>query len=538
VSTELALPGPAEASKVGSGLWIRLNRQHWPGIAETPSVGTVRKALNDIFANSHGSDASPDSSSSGPPSPTPLPIQTLPRASEPPAIKPIESLTAEGTLTQQHLAPVAAPPSDTVIVTPGSSGVMLQRILVGMDSSRRSVYFDPHSPVDRLDNVNTMVTGSSGKGKTQLIKYLVTSIRERGANALLLDFKNDFASDQHFITSARLNATLVAFDGMPFNPLIPFPIADPRSGKKFIQCAQHITGIAAVFRRTYSLGAQQEAAVKNAIRQAFSDAGVDPAGTVPFNPETTFPDLAAVGEILEVANPSAYNRLDPLFTLGLFREQFWRTSFASMVNQAIALDLSQLPSDELKNTLAELVVLSAHSFFNSQPHCGTLKQVFVVDEAHRVLKADFIERFALECRAYGVGLLLSSQYPYQFPPGVSASMATKIIHGNDRDVERVRDIINLLGCPGREAAIADLGMFEAIFSNKHFRNVAIRTLTYPLQLALAAIEKAGTLTFEEIGNIPGIDPQKLSAGNIVFHLERLGVCESVDGRVRMVRRES
>jgi len=539
VSTELALPGTAEASKVGAGLWARLNIGHWPGIAETSSVAAVRKAICDLFA---ADAAAMPASSKVVPSllpPEPTPVQPLP-----PVIATVYPFpAAEEIRAVAESAPSSAgdssvvSPSQMAPTTDPNPGVVLQPILVGMDSSRRSVYFDPHSPVDRLDNVNTMVTGSSGKGKTQLIKYLVTSIRERGANALLLDFKNDFVSDPHFITGARLNATLVAFDGMPFNPLIPFPIADPRTGKKFIQCAQHITGIASVFRRTYSLGAQQEAAVKNAIRQAFTDAGVDPAGTVPFNPETTFPDLAAVGEILEATNQSAFNRLDPLFTLGLFREQFWRTSFASMVNQSAALDFSQLPSDELKNALAELVVLSAHSFLNSQPHCGMLKQVFVVDEAHRVLKADFLERFALECRAYGVGLLLSSQYPYHFPPGISASMATKIIHGNDRDVDRVRDIVNLLGCPGREASIADLGMFEAIFSNKHFRNIAIRTITYPLYLVLSAIRLSGPLTLAEIEQIPGVDPQKLSAGNIVFHLERLGLCESVDGKVRLVRSE-
>ena len=455
----------------------------------------------------------------------------------PPPVVPTPSNESSITVSPPAaLPPPETTPSQLTATAPGESqGVVLTKILVGMDSSRRSVYFDPHSPVDRLDNVNMMVTGSSGKGKTQLVKYLVNSVREQGANAILLDFKNDFVSDSHFVSTAKLDATLVAFDGMPFNPLIPFPLTDPRSGKKFIQCAQHITGIAAVFRRTYSLGAQQEAAVKNAIRDAFTAAGVDPTGIVPYNPEATFPDLAAVGEILEGTNVSAYNRLDPLFTLGLFREQSWRISFASMVNRSVAFDFSQLPSEELRNALAELVVLSAHSYFNSQPHSGRLKQLFVVDEAHRILKADFLERFALECRAYGVGLLLSSQYPSHFPADISACMATKVIHGNDRDVDRVRDIVNLLGCPGHESSIADLGRFEAIFSNKHFRNVVIGTLTYPLYLVLKAIEANGGLTLEQISNVPGVDPQKLPPAIIVFHLERLGLCETLDGKVQVVR---
>jgi hypothetical protein len=528
VSTELSLPGSAEVSKHGNGLWIRLNRQHWPGVAETPAISAARSAVSNLFAIGPSTDGTKNPLITSPQPPVAPPVVT-----PVPAIQPANpALSPEAVASVQ---PVSTPTASAAPVD--APGVVLAKVLVGMDSSRRSVYFDPHSPVDRLDNVNTMVTGSSGKGKTQLVKYLVAAVREQGANAILLDFKNDFVSDPHFVATAKLDATLVAFDGMPFNPLIPFPMTDPRTGKKFIQCAQHITGIAAVFRRTYALGAQQEAAVKNAIRQAFTTAGVDPTGIVPYNSETTFPDLAAVGEILEETNLSAYNRLDPLFTLGLFREQFWRISFASMVNRSVALDFSQLPSDELKNSLAELVVLSAHSYFNSQPHCGRLKQLFVVDEAHRILKADFLERFALECRAYGVGLLLSSQYPSHFPADISACMATKVIHGNDRDVDRVRDIVNLLGCPGHESSIADLGMFEAIFSNKHFRNVGIRTLTYPLYLVFKAIEQGAALTLEQIANVPGIDPQKLPPGNIVFHLERLGLCETVDGKVRTVRQE-
>src|SRR5205823_3966319 len=111
-------------------------------------------------------------------------------------------------------------------------------------------------------------------------------------------------------------------DGMPFNPLIPYPIRDPRSGELFIQCAQHIAGVAAVLRRTYGLGPQQEAAVKNAIRQAFTESGINPASTVRYDPSISFPDLARVGVLLEQTNAPAYNRLDPLFTLGLFREQY------------------------------------------------------------------------------------------------------------------------------------------------------------------------------------------------------------------------
>lgn len=542
VSTELSLPGAAEFTRTNTGLWIRLNQHNWPGVAETASIGPIRQAITDLFdlpdephlasSPTGGNPPSQPDSQGTPPSSTTSPIAEAESTCS----------TVEEDLTGAETAAPTAPPMPGVDLLPEAGapmppGIVLRPILMGVDTSRRSVYFDPHSPVDRLDNANAMITGSSGKGKTQLLKYIITAIRDQGANTLVLDFKNDFASDSHFVDRAQLSSILVAFDGMPFNPLIPYPIKDPRTGGLFIQSAQHIAGVASVLRRTYGLGPQQEAAVKNAIRQAFTEAGVNPASTVDYDPAMSFPDLARVGEILEQTNSAAYNRLDPLFTLGLFRETYSKSSFATMVNLSAAIDFSQIPSDALKNALAELVVLSAHSYFNSQPHSGTLRQVFVVDEAHRILTADYLERFALECRAYGVSLFLSSQYPSHFPAGISSSLATKIIHGNDRDVDRVRDIVNLLGGIGREAEIADLGMFEAIFSNKHFRNVLLRTITYPLYLVLEALQQHGQMSREEIAQIEGVDTHKLSVGNIVRQLERLGLCESVEDKVRLVSRE-
>lgn len=540
VSTEMGLPGAAEMNPTQGGRWIRLNRDNWPGVAETTSIANIRRGICDVFELPEGSDRGSQTELEEAP--------TFPSEPESTSISDIAHAPEEASTSQpasQGQSEEAEAPASKAEEEPeseedtgGPSGVTLHRILVGMDSARQAVYFDPYSPVDRLDNANVMITGSSGKGKTQLVKYLVEKVRKQSAGTLILDFKNDFASDSHFVTRAELEQVLVSFDGMPFNPLIPYPVADPRSGNLFIQCAQHITGIASVFRRTYGLGAQQEAAVKNAIRQAFTEVGVDPSGMTPHDPDRTFPDLSRVGDLLEQANPSAYNRLDPLFTLGLFREQYWRRSFADMITRSAVIDFSQIPSDPLKNALAELIVLSAHAFLNSQPHCGGLRQAFVVDEAHRILRADYLGQFSLECRAYGLSLILSSQYPSHFPREISASMATKIIHGNDRDVDRVREIVNLLGCQGREPEVAELGMFEALFSNKHHENTRIRTITYPLHLVLAALGDVGEMSREDVASIEGVDTSKLSAGNLARHLERLGLCELTNGSIRLISRES
>ena len=525
VTTEGGLPGAPECRRLEDGVWVRLTKGHWPGVSETTQLNAIREELSDHLGSS-------------------LSKHDPPRPSEPPAeiasgIPGQEVRSAEVTLEGPPRAEMkeTSPPGDarakarptvsTPIHDPGTqpSGNFLRRIRVGVDDARNGVYYDPQSPVDPLDNLNLMVTGSSGTGKTQFLKYLICELRKQEKNTFVLDLKNDFASDEHFCSRAMMERVFAAFDGLPLNPLIPYPVRHPGTGRLYIQCAQHIAGVSSVLARTYGLGAQQQAAVKNAIVSAFSGAGITTTGSVPFTTDLAFPSLADVGDALREDSPTAYNRLDPLFTLDLFREAFRHQSFEDMVGQATVLDLSQIPSDEIKNALAQLLVLSAHSFYNTQPHSGLIRQFLVFDEAHRVLNSDYMLRLARECRAYGVGVVLSSQYPSDFPAEVSASMATRIVHGNGGDAERVRAIVQLLGCRGREGDVAALDRFQAFVDNRHHRTTLARTMNYPLYLVWSELAEAREATHDELASVPGIDTTKLPIRNVVRQLEYLGLAE-------------
>jgi DNA phosphorothioation-dependent restriction protein DptH len=275
-------------------------------------------------------------------------------------------------------------------------------------------------------------------------------------------------------------------------------------------------------------------AVKNAIVEAFTSAGIPTAGSTPFTEDLCFPDFSNVGDTLQHDNPSAYNRLDPLFTLGLFRREFQGQSFHGLVNRAVVLDLSQIPRDEIKNTLAQLVVLSSHAYYNAQPHSGIIRQFLVFDEGHRVLNSDYMLRLVRECRAYGVGTILSSQYPSDFPGDISASMATKIVHGNGRDADRVKGIVQLLGCEGKEGDAANLERFQAFLENRHYPHMIIRTMNYPLYLVWAKLQERGIATRGELSRVDGLDTSKLPLGNLLRQLEQLGLAEETEGHVRLL----
>jgi DNA phosphorothioation-dependent restriction protein DptH len=307
------------------------------------------------------------------------------------------------------------------------------------------------------------------------------------------------------------------------------------TGDLFIQCAQYIAGVSSVLKRTYGLGAQQQVAVKNAIVAAFTSANIPTMGSTPYTDDLRFPDFSNVGDSLQRDNPSAYNRLDPLFTLGLFRNEFRGRSFHALVSRAAVLDLSQIPSDEIKNALAQLVVLSAHAYYNTQTHSGTIRQFLVFDEGHRVLASEFMLRLVRECRAYGVGTILSSQYPSDFPGEISASMETKILHGNGRDVEKVKVIVQMIGCEGREGDAANLERFQAFVNNRHYPHTLLRTMNYPVYLVWDKLRQLGTSTREDLSRIEGIDTSKLPIGNLIRQLELLGLAQEKEGRVSLLR---
>lgn len=379
-----------------------------------------------------------------------------------------------------------------------------------------------------------MITGSSGKGKTQLVKTLVSEVRRQRKKVVMLDFKNDYSPDAGFLREAGLNVKHIYFKGLPYNPLIPSPIEDPTSSDRsqVINISQHIAGITSILGKCFQLGAQQQASLKDVIRECFKDYGIPTSGMVRNSENFIYPDFNDVGVKLKAQNPLAYNRLDPLFDLGIFQAESSQRRFQSSLEDSSVLNVSDIPSEPIKDALAQIFILSSHAYFNALPHTSTLNILFVFDEAHRVLESENLARFVRECRAYGVGVVLSSQYPSDFQKDISASLATKVIHGNGPDRDKVRSIINLLSILDSEERVKELGLFEAYVSNSQLGTVFINTLSYPYYLVLQKIKSDSNVKRENLENIDGLDTNRISVGEILKKLRALSLIEESNGIYR------
>ncbi len=244
-----------------------------------------------------------------------------------------------------------------------------------------------------------------------------------------------------------------------------------------------------------------------------------------------------MGLALKEAEDKAYARLDPLFDLDLFRPAFSATPFEDLLGSAAVLDLSQLPNDQVKEALARIFIISAHAYYNSEGHSASARQFFVFDEAHRMKDEEKLLTFVREARAFGVGVLLSSQMPSDFKPEVSAQLATKLIHGNGPEASDVNGIVKLLGIKGRESDVRDLQKFEIIARNREVNPVFLRTLHYPaLAVYRYLLHCPGGVEEQDSTKAPGLIPEMTSPGVVLGHLDQLGLAErGPDGLWRALR---
>ena len=406
-------------------------------------------------------------------------------------------------------------------------------LFLGATKGGRQVEYSPDDP----ENRHIMVTGSSGMGKTQLLKSVILQLRSQGILTIVLDFKNDYASDEKFCEAAELERIFVRFDGLPYNPLIPPLIRHPATREEFISVSSQVQGLSATLRATYGLGVQQENCLKDAMRLAYSAKGIDPHRDQPKDKNQEYPDFSEVGAALKEADAKAYARLDPLFDLDLFRPAFSATPFDDLLGSATVLDLSQLPNDQVKEALARIFIISAHAYYSSEGHSAAARQFFVFDEAHRMKDEEKLLQFVRECRAYGVGVLLSSQMPGDFKPEVSAQLATKLVHGNGSEAAKVNGIVNLLGIKGREGEVRDLQKFQIAAGSSKLSPTFLRTLHYP---ALAVYRylcgKPGGVEEPDVTEAPGLIARMTSPSEILAHLDQLGLAEQgPDGLWRALR---
>jgi DNA helicase HerA-like ATPase len=182
--------------------------------------------------------------------------------------------------------------------------------------------------------------------------------------------------------------------------------------------------------------------------------------------------------------------LSPVFDLGLFSQGDATVTLSDLLSSPTVIRLSQLPGDQVKNAVAEFFLMAFYNFLirREQPH--ELQRLLVLDEAWRVVNSPFLEPLMREGRAFGLGVILATQFPNDLPEQISGSTATRLFFSQTK-AEQVREIQRtLLGkTTGTEAEhlgnlIRGLAPLECILQNLQYRPwIRFRAIAYFTRVA-------------------------------------------------------
>jgi len=344
------------------------------------------------------------------------------------------------------------------------------QVLIGMDVGGTPLFWNlDRTATPSLPNFGLSVTGDAGQGKTQAIKAIIADVAKLDCPVLIFDFKNDYGDDfaeKHRFTVIDLRS------GMPFNPLKP-----PPQGASGSQIITHVYEIASMLAATLGLGAQQEAMLREGVRACFEAKG-EPLDEWRRPEDICAPSFSEVIGHIETTSGNAatglVNRLGLLHGLRLLpADAEARMSFDELMRGRFVLSFNQLPNDDgLKGALAELILIQLQGYMLRGEQPRALRRLLVFDEAWRAAGSPRLIQLAREGRAFGVGVVVGTQFQDDLSTDLVGNLASKLYLYNSDAQKRMATVRALTGSTAGQAAVAlkdmlaGLAPFEAVFSNQ------------------------------------------------------------------------
>lgn len=356
------------------------------------------------------------------------------------------------------------------------------RVLIGKAPGGSEVTWEPHRRDAHLNNFGVLVTGDPGSGKTQMLKVLISEGAARGLPLCIFDYKADY-SDEAFAQQNHLQVFDIDRKGLPFNPLSLVP--DARGEAQPIRQIHELVGI---LGRIFDLGDQQQARLRRAIVDAYGQHNIASNERLVVAQTPSPPGFNEVRRILDADphNEALLNRLSPLFDLRLFPDaEEASTSFERLIGERVVLKLSSLPNDRIKAAISEFVIVRLHGHVVKGDQPRELRRMLVFDEAWRVNGSVRLQELAREGRAFGLGLIVATQFPGDLPENLAGNLATQLLLSNQDPDHRRAVVRTLCGAgSGPDAqrlltTLSHLQKYEGFFRNQQYAPwCLVRTIPY------------------------------------------------------------
>ncbi|VXC05845.1 SPG23_c9, whole genome shotgun sequence [Arthrobacter sp. 9V] len=284
------------------------------------------------------------------------------------------------------------------------------------------------APVDfwpsntKLNQMNVGIVGDLGTGKTELVKALISQIREQAAekqpfiptSMLIFDYKGDFQKEE-FVS--RIGAVVLEPHEIPLNVFMP--VTGEHSRLPYQQAAAFVDVLRKIYR---GVGPVQSSLLNEAVRNLYDRNDNRP------------PTLAEVrAEYLEKSgNPDSVSSILDSFVLSQIfsSDRSKLMPFGELLNgRVVVVALDRLgPDQSAKNALVALFLNLYYDnmlrsdrppFQGTEPQLRFLKSFLLVDEAVNIMRYDFqvLMDLMLQGRQFGYGVMLASQYLSHFKEG-------------------------------------------------------------------------------------------------------------------------
>lgn len=302
---------------------------------------------------------------------------------------------------------------------------------------------------------HTLVAGSNGSGKSNVVYHLLDNLHEHKVGFMVIEpgkgeYKYIFGNNPRFKDVKVYGTNPQSSQQLAFNPFI-FP--------EGVLLNEHIEGLCNVLYACWPLFAAMPQMLRDAVEQAYRNCGWDIDRS--YNPDGIWPGfedvVAALEEIVDSSEYSSDNKSDYKGALktrlasmckgicgAIFNGQ--AISDENLFNADVIIDLSRIQSDDTKALLTGLLVMKMDEYRKSE-NLGInlpLRHVTVIEEAHHLLKrtstvqvsecanlagmaVSSIGRCMREMRTYGQAFIIVDQSPALLDDVTISNTNTRIV---------------------------------------------------------------------------------------------------------------
>ncbi|SHM97433.1 DNA helicase HerA, contains HAS-barrel and ATPase domains [Anaerosporobacter mobilis DSM 15930] len=314
-------------------------------------------------------------------------------------------------------------------------------------------------------SAHTLITGSTGSGKSNTVYQMLTQLQKEGIKFLVIE---PAKGEYKHVFGNMPNVNVYGTNDKCSELLRINPFAFP----EFIHVLEHVDRLIEIFNVCWPMYAAMPAVLKDAVLRAYENCGWDLERSENIYGNSTYPTFMDLQlELVAVINNSAYSeevkgnyigslatRIKSL-TNGINGQMFVEREIPSskLFDENTIVDLSRVGSLETKSLIMGILVMKLNEYRMSEAN-GRMNQPFkhitVLEEAHNILKnssnnmggaegsnisgksVEMLSNSIAEVRTYGEGFIIVDQSPSAIDISAIRNTNTKIIMRLPEEVDR------------------------------------------------------------------------------------------------------